>query len=79
MINVAAAAAPAIGEDGEVLSGVADEEAEEDDNAEASDEEVAAAQASPRSVMPSSPDMDGDHGIRGSAASVTTCSIARTS
>ena len=27
----------------------------------ASDEEVAAAQASPRSVMPSSPDLDGDH------------------
>ena len=29
----------------------------------ASDEEVAAAQASPRSVMPISPDMDGVHGI----------------
>ena len=29
----------------------------------ASDEEVAAAQASPRSVIPSSPDLDGDHGM----------------
>ena len=60
-MRAAAAAAPAIGEDGEVLGGVADEESEEDDDAEASDEEVAAAQASPRSVMPSSPDLDGDH------------------
>ena len=42
-MHAAAAAAPAIGEDGEVLGGVADEEAEEDDDAEASDVEVAAA------------------------------------
>jgi DNA-directed RNA polymerase subunit beta len=35
-----------------------DEEAEEDEEAEASDEEVAAAQASPRSVLPASPDLD---------------------
>ena len=60
-MRAAAAAAPAIGEDGEVLGGVADEEAEEDDDAEGGDEGVTAEQASPRSVMPSSPDMDGDH------------------
>ena len=36
-MRAAAAAAPAIGEDGEVLGGLADEEAEEDDDAEASD------------------------------------------
>jgi DNA-directed RNA polymerase subunit beta len=35
-----------------------DEEAEEDEDTEASDEEVAAAQASPRSVMPTTPDLD---------------------
>ena len=62
-MRAAASAAPAIGEDGEVLGGVADDEAEDDDDAETSDEEVAAAQASPRSVMPSSPDLDGDHGM----------------
>ena len=45
-MRAAAAAAPAIGEDGEVLCGVADEKSEEDDDAEASDEEVTAAQAS---------------------------------
>jgi len=60
-MRAAAAAAPAIGEDGEVA--VADEEPEEDEEAEASDAEVAAAQASPRSVMPSSPDMDHDSGM----------------
>ncbi len=35
-----------------------DEEVEEDEETEASDEEVAAAQASPRSVMPPTPDLD---------------------
>ena len=38
---------------------------EEDDEAEASDEEVAAAQASPRNAMPASPDLDGDGGGMG--------------
>ena len=50
-MRASAAAAPAIGEGGEVQGGVADEESEEDDDAEASDEEVAGAQASPRSAM----------------------------
>ena len=35
-----------------------DEEAEEDEEAEASDEEVAAATASPRSIIPASPDLE---------------------
>jgi hypothetical protein len=35
-----------------------DEDAEEDDEAEASDEEVAAATASPRSIIPASPDLE---------------------
>jgi len=38
------------------------DEPEEDDETEASDEEVAAAQASPRNVMPASPDLDGEPG-----------------
>ena len=42
-----------------------DEDAEEDEDTEASDEEVAAAQASPRNAMPSSPDLDGDVGGMG--------------
>jgi len=60
-MRVAAAAVPAgIGmedaADGATV--VEGEEAEEDEETEASDEEVAAAQASPRSVMPASPDLD---------------------
>ena len=62
-MRAAAAAAPAIGEDGEALGGIVDEESEEDDDTEASDEEVAAAQASPRSAMPSAPDLDHDPGM----------------
>jgi DNA-directed RNA polymerase subunit beta len=58
--RAAAAAMPSLGDD---IEGVADgEEAEEDEEAEASDEEVAAAQASPRSVMPASPELDGEPG-----------------
>jgi DNA-directed RNA polymerase subunit beta len=58
--RAAAAAMPSLGDE---IEGVADgEEAEEDEEAEASDEEVAAAQASPRNVMPASPELDGEPG-----------------
>jgi DNA-directed RNA polymerase subunit beta len=58
--RAAAAAMPALGDD---IEGAVDgEEAEEDEEAEASDEEVAAAQASPRNVMPASPELDGEPG-----------------
>jgi hypothetical protein len=59
--RAAAATMPAIGEG---VEGVAEgEEPEEDEEAEASDEEVAAAQASPRNVMPASPELDGEPGM----------------
>jgi DNA-directed RNA polymerase subunit beta len=59
--RAAAAAMPAIGEG---IEGAAEgEEPEEDEEAEASDEEVAAAQASPRNVMPASPELDGEPGL----------------
>jgi hypothetical protein len=65
-LRASAAAAPAgVGlEDAAEGATVGDgDEPEEDEEAEASDEEVAAAQASPRNIMPSSPDLDGDTGL----------------
>jgi DNA-directed RNA polymerase subunit beta len=64
--RAAAAAVPAgIGmEDAtEGATVVEGEEPEEDEEAEASDEEVAAAQASPRNIMPAAPDLDGETGL----------------
>jgi DNA-directed RNA polymerase subunit beta len=59
--RAAAATLPAIGEG---IEGVAEgEEPEEDEETEASDEEVAAAQASPRNAMPASPELDGEPGL----------------
>ncbi|GAC1499273.1 MAG: hypothetical protein NVS1B2_22880 [Vulcanimicrobiaceae bacterium] len=65
--RAAAAVAPAgVGmEDSAEGATLVDEDAEEDDDTEASDEEVAAAQASPRNAMPASPDLDGDVGGMG--------------
>jgi hypothetical protein len=65
--RVLATAAPAgIGMD-DVAEGVTvdGDEPEEDEETEASDEEVAAAQASPRNAMPASPDLDGEPGGMG--------------
>jgi DNA-directed RNA polymerase subunit beta len=59
--RAAASVAPAgIGmeDSAEGATATLDDESDEDDDTEASDEEVAAAEASPRSAMPSQPDLD---------------------